>query len=100
MVIDTENLQGKLLCGKGGTFEMTAREVDLLLYLKANCDQPVPRDELLVKVWGYPKGAHVETRTVDIHIAKLRRKIEPDPKEPVFLVTIRGKGYRLDGLHD
>jgi two-component system response regulator RegX3 len=37
----------------------------------------------------------IETRTVDIHIAKLRRKIEPAPKEPRFLVTVRGAGYRL-----
>ena len=41
------------------------------------------------------KNCRIETRTVDIHIAKLRRKIEPDPKQPVHLVTVRGAGYRL-----
>jgi two-component system response regulator RegX3 len=46
-------------------------------------------------VWGYARGLDIETRTVDIHIAKLRRKIEVDPKEPAKLITVRGAGYRL-----
>jgi DNA-binding response OmpR family regulator len=55
----------------------------------------VPREELLNRVWGYAKHLDIETRTVDIHIAKLRRKIEPDPAQPRHLVTVRGAGYRL-----
>ncbi len=55
----------------------------------------MPRDELLTKVWGYAKNLEIETRTVDIHIAKLRRKIEINPKEPAGLITVRGAGYRL-----
>ena len=58
-------------------------------------ERPVSRDELLTEVWGYARNLDIETRTVDIHIAKLRRKIEPDPKEPCFLVTVRSAGYRL-----
>ncbi|MCZ6561007.1 MAG: helix-turn-helix domain-containing protein, partial [Gammaproteobacteria bacterium] len=58
-------------------------------------DRPVSREELLLKVWGYAKTLDIETRTVDIHIAKIRRKIETDPKEPENLVTVRGAGYRL-----
>jgi len=46
-------------------------------------------------VWGYARGLDIETRTVDIHIAKLRRKIEVDPKQPAKLITVRGAGYRL-----
>jgi two-component system response regulator RegX3 len=46
-------------------------------------------------VWGYAKNLEIETRTVDIHMAKLRRKIEPDPGQPRYLVTVRGAGYRL-----
>jgi two-component system response regulator RegX3 len=46
-------------------------------------------------VWGYARDAGIETRTVDIHMAKLRRKIEVDPGEPANLVTVRGAGYRL-----
>jgi len=55
----------------------------------------VSREELLAKVWGYARNLDIETRTVDIHVAKLRRKIEADPKEPQRLVTVRGAGYRL-----
>ena len=67
----------------------------MLSYLARNSDRPVAREELLSKVWGYARGLELETRTVDIHIAKLRRKIEADPKEPVWLITVRGAGYRL-----
>jgi two-component system response regulator RegX3 len=55
----------------------------------------VSRAELLNKVWGYDRTADIETRTVDIHVAKLRRKIENDPKDPRRLITVRGAGYRL-----
>mgnify|MGYP003377630672 CR=1 FL=1 len=57
---------------------------------------PWLREELLAKVWGYARNLDIETRTVDIHIAKLRRKIEADPRQPRNLVTVRGAGYRLD----
>jgi len=85
------------LCGTcGGTdVAFTRREVEILKYLAANAERPVPRDELLHKVWGYARNAQMETRTVDIHMAKLRRKIEPQPATPRFLVTVRGAGYRL-----
>lgn len=90
--IDTENL-----IGKRGEEEhaFTKREVEVLAYLSQHPDRPVSREELLVKVWGYAKNLDIETRTVDIHIAKIRRKIERDPKEPTNLVTVRGAGYRL-----
>jgi two-component system response regulator RegX3 len=98
--IDVKNLTGTWAGDAGRVEEFTRREVDLLLFLKAHRDRPVTREELLVKVWGYPEGSQIETRTVDIHIAKLRRKIEPDAKEPRFLVTVRGMGYRLDHADD
>ena len=90
--VDCRNLQG-LHGDKALTF--TSREVEMLQYLRLNSDRPVSRDELLAKVWGYAKNIDLETRTVDIHIAKLRRKIEPDPAKPRYLVTVRGAGYRL-----
>jgi len=65
--------------------------------MHANRERPVPREELLNKVWGYAREMDIETRTVDIHIAKLRRKIEVDPKAPRHLLTVRGAGYRLTG---
>lgn len=77
------------------TIGFTRREVEILQYLSANTERPVSREELLNKVWGYAKNLDLETRTIDIHIAKLRRKIEPDPGQPRFLVTVRGAGYRL-----
>jgi two-component system response regulator RegX3 len=92
LTVDTENLSGT----RGDeTLTFTRREVDILTYLAANSTRPVPREELLLKVWGYARNLDIETRTVDIHIAKLRRKIEPDPKEPANLLTVRGAGYRL-----
>ncbi len=85
------------LCGKNGTktIQFTRREINLLRYLQSHSKRPVSREELLHKVWGYASNVELETRTVDIHIAKLRRKLEPEPAKPQFLVTIRGAGYRL-----
>ena len=92
IVIDCQNLSGN----KGDeSLSFTRREIDILQYLQANSERPVSRDELLNKVWGYAKDIELETRTVDIHIAKLRRKIEPDPSQPSYLTTVRGAGYRL-----
>ncbi|GAB1268890.1 response regulator transcription factor [Aurantivibrio infirmus] len=90
--IDKQNLSGERA---GVSFQFTRRELEVLDYLFANKQRPVPREELLNKVWGYQKEMEIETRTVDIHIAKLRRKIEPDAKNPTMLLTIRGAGYRL-----
>jgi two-component system response regulator RegX3 len=90
--VDMENLSGS----RGEeTLTFTRREIDLLRYLQAHSERPVAREELLNKVWGYDRNADIETRTVDIHIAKLRRKIEVDPKQPINLTTVRGAGYRL-----
>lgn len=90
--IDTRNL-----CAKIGANEVrfTRREIEILQYLSEHSERPVPREELLHKVWGYARNLEIETRTVDIHIAKLRRKLEPDAKQPVHLITVRGGGYRL-----
>ena len=92
ITIDTENLTG--MSGQE-ELSFTRREMDVLTYLAVNTDRPISRDELLVKVWGYARNLDIETRTVDIHIAKLRRKIESNPKEPENLITVRGAGYRL-----
>jgi len=88
LVIDSENLSA-------GEIAFTRREMDLLAYLAQQTDRPVAREELLARVWGYANHMEIETRTVDIHIAKLRRKIEVDPASPNTIVTVRGAGYRL-----
>ena len=90
--IDTENLTGQ---NGVEPLAFTKREIEVLSYLAANSSRPVSREELLTKVWGYARNLEIETRTVDIHIAKIRRKIESDPKEPASLVTVCGAGYRL-----
>lgn len=97
--VDLASLNGE--SGSGMAVAFTKREADLLGHLATNRDRPVSREELLEKVWGYARDLGLETRTVDIHIAKLRRKIEPDPAEPRFLLTVRGVGYRLapDSAH-
>ena len=92
--IDCQNLTGR---HGAENLSFTRREIDILQYLQSNTERPVSREELLNKVWGYARHLDIETRTVDIHIAKLRRKIEVDPAEPQFLITVRGAGYRLLG---
>ena len=88
LVIDTENLSA-------GDTVFTRREMDLLQYLCQQAGRPVAREELLARVWGYANHMEIETRTVAIHIAKLRRKVEQDPSSPEAIITVRGAGYRL-----
>ncbi|MES9972186.1 MAG: response regulator transcription factor [Candidatus Thiodiazotropha sp.] len=90
--IDMLNLSGTR---SGESLTFTRREMEIIQYLHNHRERPVSREELLNKVWGYAKNAAIETRTVDIHIAKLRRKIEANSAEPRFLTTVRGAGYRL-----
>ena len=76
----------------------TRREIEVLQYLAGHAARPVPREELLHKVWGYARHMAIETRTVDIHIAKLRRKLEPNPDQPLVIKTVRGRGYVFTGF--
>ena len=94
--IDTATLTGRRVAGDcDEEIGFTRREMDILKYLAAHRDRPISREELLSKVWGYGRNLELETRTVDIHIAKIRRKIEADSSAPESLVTIRGVGYQL-----
>ena len=83
--------------GVRGTEELafTRKEIEILEYLWNNRDHAIPRSEVLRKVWGYENAESVDTRTVDIHITKLRKKIEDDPAHPKLLVTFRGEGYQM-----
>ena len=76
---------------------LTHREFELLRYLAERRDKVVHRDELLREVWGYFDRT-VTTRSVDQVIARLRKKIEPDPRHPEFIRTIHGDGYCLSGI--
>jgi two-component system alkaline phosphatase synthesis response regulator PhoP len=77
----------------GKTTVLGERECRLLRYLVERKGTVLSRDELLQEVWGY-KSIPL-TRTVDVHIAWLRQKIEDDPKNPQFIVTVHGHGYRF-----
>ena len=72
---------------------LTRRELDLLRYLAERPGAPVRRDELLAEIWGVRDGS--TTRAVDFAVARLRKKIEPDPHSPRFLKTAHGDGYSL-----
>ena len=72
---------------------LTRREFDLLHYLAERSDRVVFRDELLREIWGYPDTPN--TRSVDHAIARLRKKIEEDPRHPRFVVTVHGDGYQM-----
>ena len=79
---------------KGGAgVELAPKEFELLLALLAADGAAVSRLELLRRVWGYPSA--VVTRTVDTHVAELRRKLEDDPARPRHVLTVRKFGYRL-----
>ncbi len=73
---------------------LSAREFNLLRYLVEHRGTTISRDELLRNVWGY--RATGQTRTVDVHVSWLRQKLEDDPKNPKYIVTVPGFGYRLE----
>ncbi|MGD8371365.1 MAG: response regulator transcription factor [Syntrophobacterales bacterium] len=77
------------------TVEVTRREMDIIVYLNRHSDQIVTKKELLSEVWNYA-DPDIETRTVDIHILKLRKKITSLIGDSPLIVTIRGEGYRLE----
>jgi DNA-binding response OmpR family regulator len=77
----------------GETLKMSPREYEILRYLLERKGEVVTRDDLLNQVWGYETFPY--TRTIDAHIAALRKKIEERPEEPEMIITIHGKGYKF-----
>ena len=77
----------------GESVTLSAKEYQLLCYLLERPGVVVSRDELLEQVWGY--RAATNTRTVDVHLAQLRSKLEEDPKQPRHLLTVHGSGYKF-----
>jgi len=79
---------------KGGEFvNLSAKELQLLRYLVNHRGKTIPREELLQQVWEY--SPEVSSRTVDVHIAWLRQKLEDRPQRPRYISTLRGRGYRF-----
>jgi DNA-binding response OmpR family regulator len=79
----------------GHPVEVSAKELQLLRYFVEHRGAALSRDELLNGVWGY--DAMPSTRTVDVHVAELRRKLEPDPHNPRYVVTLHRIGYKFVG---
>lgn len=78
----------------GESVELTPKEFDLLVALLGRRGAVISRQELLKEVWGYG-NADINTRTVDVHLSELRRKLEDDPANPRYILTVRKAGYRL-----
>jgi len=78
---------------EGRLLETSAKEIELLRYLVSHRGEVISRNALLAAVWGHESG--VVTRTVDNFIVRLRKKLEPDPAHPQFLLTVHGRGYKL-----
>lgn len=79
----------------GGAVDLSALEFKLLQYLIEHRGAALSRDALLDEVWGY--DAMPSTRTVDVHIAWLRQKLETNPRRPQYIVTVHGRGYKFLG---
>ncbi|MGH9832216.1 MAG: winged helix-turn-helix domain-containing protein [Blastocatellia bacterium] len=79
----------------GEKIELSAKEFQLLRYFIEHREATLSRDELLNEVWGY--DAMPTTRTVDVHVAWLRQKLEPNPRHPQYILTIHGMGYKFVG---
>ena len=72
---------------------LTPKEFDLLVVLARNRGRVFGRETLLQQVWGYDYLG--DSRTVDVHVQRLRRKLEPDPRHPRYLLTVHGIGYKF-----
>jgi DNA-binding response OmpR family regulator len=79
----------------GEPLRLKPKEYDLLVFLARNRGMVLSRDLILERVWGWDYSGG--SRTVDVHVRWLREKIEPDPADPVRIVTVRGVGYRFEG---
>lgn len=82
-----------LLIRDGRKVELTILENRILLYFLKNKNKVINREELMMEVWGY--NADVNTRTLDMHIVRLRKKIETNADSPQYLQTVRGVGYKF-----
>lgn len=80
---------------RGTPVELTPTEFRLLRYLLKNADRPLSRDNLIEAVWGYDSDVGYD-RTVDVHMRHLREKLEDDPANPRWFVTVRGIGYKFE----
>jgi two-component system alkaline phosphatase synthesis response regulator PhoP len=88
------DLRGTAVTKDGAAVSLSAREFQLLRYFVERPGVTLSREELLTQVWGY--SAQMFTRTVDVHLASLRQKLEPDAKPPRHFLTMQGLGYKFE----
>ena len=89
------DVRGTQVTRDGTPVSLSAREFQLLRYFIEHAGVTLSRDDILREVWGYEAGTF--TRTVDVHIASLRQKLEKAPKKPALIVTVPGIGYKFQG---
>lgn len=89
------NVRSNEVLRAGRPVDLSAKEFALLAYFVAHPTETLSRDRLLDAVWGYDN--YPNTRTVDTHIVHLRQKLEPNPEEPRFILTVHGSGYKFVG---
>ncbi len=87
------NLEGREVIRSGQTISFAPKEFDLLCYLVEHQGKVLSRDDLLEAVWKHERN--LSTRTVDIHILNLRKKLESDPSNPQYFLTVHGVGYKF-----
>jgi DNA-binding response OmpR family regulator len=90
LVIDTAE---RRVSRNSADIALTHTEFDLLAFLASNAGEVVSRERILASVWGYEHP--IETRVIDVHVRNLRRKIEPDPGQPRYILAVPGIGYRF-----
>jgi len=89
------DVAGHRVLHKGATMKLSPKEFDLLAFLMRHPGQVFNREQLVEKVWGYDYGG--TSRTIDVHMRSLRRKIEDNPVKPEHLITVHGFGYKFEG---
>jgi DNA-binding response OmpR family regulator len=87
------DLSGRQVLKAGEPIDLTPKEFDLLVLLARHPGRVFGRDTLLERVWGYDFAG--DSRTVDVHVGRLRRKLEEDPHKPRYLLTVRSIGYKF-----
>jgi DNA-binding response OmpR family regulator len=89
------DLRRRRVVRSGKALDISSMEFELLKYFVCHSGETLSRDRLLEDVWGYEN--YPTTRTVDTHLVRLRQKLEPDPEQPQYFLTVHGTGYRFVG---
>ena len=97
LVVDTNRRQ---VTRDGERIALTYTEFSLLELLFREPGRVVPRAEILEQLWGYPPRRAADLRVVDVYVARLRGKLEPDPRNPELILTVRGTGYASQRMGD